>query len=200
MALNTELNNVKNKEYTTLLRDIITDIKSTRVVVAHKINSAMMQLYWNIGRRLSTDVAEKGYGSSVVKRLSADLTFEFPDLSGFSPRNLWNMKNFYEFYKLADEKVQRSVALLPWRHNILIFSKIKSLKEALPEHLQDQADEILKSKYNVSFIGSEKPLKERELEKRLVEKIKYFLLELGSGFSFMGNQYRVTRNRKVEND
>ena len=230
-------NSVTGSEYTTLLRDIITEIKSTRVVVAHKINSSMMQLYWNIGKRLSIDVAEKGYGSRVVKRLSVDLTLEFPEMSGFSPRNLWNMKNFYEFYKLEDEKVQRSVALLPWRHNILIFSKIKSIKEAefyiesalefgwthdillnfikadtynnqklepkthnfsqtLPEHLQDQADEILKSKYNVSFIGCEKPLKERELEKRLVEKIKYFLLELGAGFSFMGNQYRVTRNEK----
>ena len=76
----------------------------------------MMQLYWNIGKRLSIDVAEKGYGSSVVKRLSMDLMLEFPDLSGFSPRNLWNMKNFYEFYKLADEKVQQCAALLPWRH------------------------------------------------------------------------------------
>jgi len=85
----------------------------------------MMQLYWNIGKRLSIDVAEKGYGSSVVRRLSTDLTLEFPDLSGFSPRNLWNMKNFYEFYQLADEKVQQAAALLPWMHNILIFSKKK---------------------------------------------------------------------------
>jgi hypothetical protein len=59
-------------EYSTLLRDIIGDIKSTRVVVARKINSAMMQLYRNFGKRLSMDVAEKGYGSSVVKRLSGD--------------------------------------------------------------------------------------------------------------------------------
>jgi hypothetical protein len=80
----------------------------------------MMQMYWNIGKRLSAEKLEKGSGSSVVKRLSADLQQEFPDTTGFSPRNLWNMKNFYEFYVLADEKVQHSVALLPWRHNILI--------------------------------------------------------------------------------
>ncbi|MDR1757462.1 MAG: DUF1016 N-terminal domain-containing protein [Bacteroidales bacterium] len=58
------------------MRDIIGDIKSTRVVVARKINSAMMQLYRNIGKRLSMDVAEKGYGSSVVKWLSADLIID----------------------------------------------------------------------------------------------------------------------------
>jgi predicted nuclease of restriction endonuclease-like (RecB) superfamily len=121
---------LKQEQYGEMLRQIITEIKTMRVVVAHKVNSAMMQMYWNIGKRLAAEKLEKGYGSSVVKRLSSDLQQEFPDTTGFSPRNLWNMKNFYEFYALADEKVQRSVALLPWRHNILIMSKIKSLEEA----------------------------------------------------------------------
>ncbi|MDR1543496.1 MAG: PDDEXK nuclease domain-containing protein [Prevotellaceae bacterium] len=226
---------LKHEQYSEMLRQIITEIKTTRVVLAHRINSAMMQMYWNIGKRLSAEKLEKGYGSSVVKRLSADLQQEFPDTIGFSPRNLWNMKNFYEFYALADAKVQRSVALLPWRHNILIMSKVKSLAEAkyyvelthenslsrdmllnfikadsyrykvletkthnfartLPENLQEQADEILKSTYNLEVLGLKHPVKERELERSLVEKIKYFLLELGAGFTFIGNQYRLTYN------
>jgi predicted nuclease of restriction endonuclease-like (RecB) superfamily len=230
--MSTEL---KHEQYGEMLQHIITEIKTTRVVVAHKVNSAMMQMYWNIGKRLSVEKLEKGYGSSVVKRLSSDLQQEFPDTTGFSPRNLWNMKNFYEFYALADEKVQRSVALLPWRHNILIMSKAKSLTEAiyyielshenslsrdmllnfikadsyrhkvlepkthnfaltLPENLQEQADEILKSTYNLEMLGLKHPVKERELEHSLVEKIKYFLLELGTGFTFIGNQYRLTHN------
>jgi len=73
---------------------------------------------------------EKGYGSSVVRHLSADLQQEFPNTTGFSPRNLWDMKNFYEFYALADEKVQQLAALLPWMHNILIISNVKTLDEA----------------------------------------------------------------------
>ena len=220
-----------------MLRYIITEIKSTRVVLAQRINSAMMQLYWNIGKRISVEKLEKGYGSSVVKRLSVDLQQEFPDTTGFSPRNLWNMKNFYEFYALADEKVQQVAALLPWMHNVLIISKVKSLEEAvyylkeahenslsrnillnfikadsyrnakilpkhnnfahtLPEHLQDQANEILKTTYNLEILGLRHPLKERELERRLVEKIKFFLLELGTGFTFIGNQHRLTHNDK----
>ena len=123
-------NEVEHNQYGKMLRYIITKIKSTRVVLARRINSAMMQMYWNIGKRLSEEKLEKGYGSNVVKRLSTDLQQEFPDTTGFSPRNLWNMKNFYEFYALADEKMQRSVALLPWRHNILIVSKAKTLEEA----------------------------------------------------------------------
>lgn len=90
----------------------------------------MMQMYWNIGKRLSVEGLEKGYGSSVVKRLAMDLKQEFPDTTGFSVRNLWNMKKFYEFYVLADEKMQRSAALLPWRHNLLIISKVNFLSEA----------------------------------------------------------------------
>ena len=123
-------NEMNHHQYGDILYYIITEIKSTRVTLAHRVNSAMMQMYWNIGKRLSAEKMEKGYGSSVVKRLSADLQQEFPDTTGFSPRNLWNMKNFYEFYVLADEKAQRSVALLPWRHNILIISKVKTVKEA----------------------------------------------------------------------
>ena len=228
---------IKHSEYNEMLRHIVTEIKSTRVVLAQRVNSAMMQMYWNIGKRLSEEKMEKGYGGSVVKRLSTDLQQEFPDTTGFSPRNLWNMKNFYEFYVFADEKVQRCVALLPWRHNILIISKTKSIDEAvfyinsalelglthdvllnfikadsykntkilpkhnnfaltLPEHLQEQANEILKSTYNLEILGLKHPLKERELERRLVEKIKYFLLELGTGFTFIGNQHRLTHNDK----
>jgi len=226
---------LNNNQYSKILHYIVTEIKSTRVTIAQKINSSMMQMYWNIGKRLSEEQLEKGYGSSVVKRLSNDLRQEFPDTTGFSPRNLWNMKNFYEFYAIADKKVQRSVALLPWRHNILIISKVKTLKEAefyinsalemgltrdillnfinansfkntkllpkhnnftntLPKHLQEQANEILKSAYNLEMLGLKFPLKERELELRLVEKIKFFLLELGTGFTFIGNQHRITHN------
>lgn len=224
-------------QYNQLLRQVITEIKATRVTMARRVNTSMMQLYWNIGAHLSKEGIEKGYGSSVVKRLSADLQQEFPETTGFSPRNLWNMKLFYEFYALADEKLQRSVALLPWRHNLLIISKTNSLDEArfyteqalemgwssdillnfikaetyknsktlpkqhnfekaLPEHLQEQADEILKSTYNLEFLGLSQPVKERELEKRLVEKIKLFLLELGVGFSFIGSQYRLSLSEK----
>ena len=65
---------------------------------------------------------ESGYGDSVVKRLSADLKERYPKM-GVSPRQLWNMKKFYERYAGHDEKVLRSVALLPWSHNLLLLSK-----------------------------------------------------------------------------
>jgi predicted nuclease of restriction endonuclease-like (RecB) superfamily len=72
--------------------------------------------------------------------------------------------------------------ILPKQHNFL---------KALPEHLTEQADESIKSVYNLDFLGIRKPLLERQMENRLVEKIKRFMLELGKGFSFIGNQYRL---------
>jgi predicted nuclease of restriction endonuclease-like (RecB) superfamily len=231
------MNEETNISYNQILRQIIAEIKSARIIVAKHVNVSVIQMYWNIGKRLSEEELEKGYGAGVVERLSVDLKNEFPDTTGFSPRNLWDMKRFYEFYNTGDKKLPQAVAVLPWGHHRLILSKIKNRKEAcfyvesaiemnwtrdillnfikadayknakllpkhhnfnktLPEHLQEQADEMLKSAYNLEFIGITQPVKERELEKRLVEKIKLFLLELGNGFTFVGNQYRLVFNQR----
>ena len=58
--------------------------------------------------------------------------------------------------------------------------------------MAEQADEALKSFYNLDFLGIGEPLKERELERRLIAKLKDFILELGYGFCFIGNQHRLT--------
>jgi len=120
----------QHNKYNDILRQIIFDIKSTRLIVARRVNSEMMQLYWNIGKRLAFEGLEKGYGSSVVKQLANDLQQEFPGTTGFSARNLWDMKKFFEFYKDTDEKLRQLVALLPWKHNLLIMSKTNSITEA----------------------------------------------------------------------
>ena len=67
---------------------------------------------------------------------------------------------------------------------------------ALPEAQADYANAVFRSSYNLGFLGITEPVKEFELEKRLVSKIKSFLLELGKGFSFIGNQYRLEYNNK----
>ena len=76
--------------------------------------------------------------------------------------------------------------------------KIKShnFSESLPTIHSDYATEVFKDAYNLSFLGITEKVKETELEKRLVEKIKSFVLELGKGFSFIGNQYRLEYNNK----
>jgi predicted nuclease of restriction endonuclease-like (RecB) superfamily len=103
----------------------------------------------------------------------------------------------------AREYYLRASAEMGWSRNVLLNQikadayrlslkkKQHNFEKALPVHLAEQADESLKSVYNLDFLGVTKPILERDLEKRIVEKIKHFILELGSGFSFIGNQYRL---------
>lgn len=223
-------------EYVDIFQAAVTEIKTARIGIARQVNAAAMAVYWNLGKLLSERKIEKGHGSGVVTRLSADLKTEFPDM-GLSPRNLWDMKRFYEQYKDAPSKLRQSVAVLPWKHNLLILTKAESHAEALfyaeksislgwsrdillnyikadafqveknlpkshnfhntlPEVLAEQADDMLKSSYNLGFLGLTQLAKERELEQRLVEKIKHFVLELGKGFTYIANQHRVEHNGK----
>jgi len=77
-------------------------------------------------------------------------------------------------------------------YTLSLKQKIHNFPKALPAHLSEQADETMKSVYSLDFLGITKPVLERELEKRLVEKMKQFILELGFGFTFIGNQHRLT--------
>ena len=103
----------------------------------------------------------------------------------------------------------RQTTIQGWSRNVLLnqikanaFKNHKQLpkqhnfQQALPFHLQEQADEMLKSKYNLEFPGITRPILERDFENKLLEKLKQFILELGYGFSFIGNQYRIELNRK----
>jgi len=78
----------------------------------------------------------------------------------------------------------------------LTNKKFSNFEKALPSHLSEQANEALKSEYNLDFLGIAKPVHERELENRLIENIRDLLLELGYGFTFIGNQYRIALNQK----
>lgn len=103
----------------------------------------------------------------------------------------------------AREYYLRASTEMGWSRNVLLNqikadayrlslkTKQHNFEKALPVHLAEQADESLKSVYNLDFLGVTRPILERDLEKRIVEKIKHFILELGSGFSFIGNQYRL---------
>lgn len=227
---------ISQQEYEAILRQAVAEIRTARTTIALKVNRAANAVYWNLGKLLSKKQLEEGYGSGVVKQLSLDLKMEFPDM-GVSPRNLWDMKRFYERYYLADTKLRQAVAVLPWGHNLLLINKVQSLlavefyaheafskgwsrdlllnaiklnmygntqkqiatnnfNQTLPEFHADYANEVFKSTYNLGFLGITEPVKELELENRLIAKIRAFILELGKGFSFIGNQYRLEYNHK----
>jgi predicted nuclease of restriction endonuclease-like (RecB) superfamily len=96
-----------------------------RVVVA--ANTSMVQLYWEIGRVILGRQAKQGWGAKVIDRLAVDLRVAFPDMRGFSPRNLLFMRGFAESY--PDEAiVKQLVSQLPWGHTVRLLQRVKDPK------------------------------------------------------------------------
>lgn len=248
--------NIDNKDYARFLKDVEFRIQSARISAGRAVNRELILLYWDIGRVIMEKQEALGWGHSVIDRLSRDLRTVFPAVTGFSPRNLRDMKRFYTAYSVPevwrqvvaklnqqgsvlsfDETWRQVVAEIPWGHHLAILNKIvdpasrlyylratakfgwsrnvllnqikagayeRSLTEgkthnfpaALPEHLAEQAEEALKSSYNLEFLGISREIKERELEDLLIEQLQAFILELGYGFCFVGRQYRLTLGKK----
>jgi len=228
---------VPESEYNSILQQAVAVIDKTRNVVAKSVCAAIGTAHWELGKLLHDRKLESTHGSSVVRRLAADLKERYPQM-GMSPRNLWYMKGFYERFSESNPKVQQAVALLPWGHTLKLIQKFGNDDEAILYYAQETtakgwsrdlltnaismqmhlrkrepannnfvltlptgqaqlADEVFRSSYNLGFLGVRNPILETELEARLVNKIKQFLLELGRGFTYIGNQHELEYNGKI---
>lgn len=240
-------------DYRQFIESLKSRVTSARISAARRVNHEMIFLYWDIGRGIVEKQKALGWGESVVEMVAADLRQAFPSMSGFSPRNVWNMRRLYEVYSApeflsqavreigqsgakkilpqpgaelpegekrrqlvaklkADNQrliLQQVAAEIPWGHHLLILDKLtdpgarlwylratarfgwsrnvllnqikagayeRAVTEkkthnfdlALPEHFAEQADEMLKSSYNLEFLGLRRAVRERDLEDRLV--------------------------------
>src|SRR3989338_6900763 len=84
--------------YKSLLVDIKQRIRSAQYEALKAVNKELIALYWDIGKMIVEKQKGATWGKSVVEKLSKDLHYEFPGISGFSASNLWRMYNFYRFY------------------------------------------------------------------------------------------------------
>lgn len=105
-------------------------IRRAQVRAALAVNAEAILLYWDIGRDILERQANEGWGSKVVDRLSKDLKRDFPDMKGFSSRNLKYMRKFAQSYP-DREIVQRCAAQIPWRHNQILLDKVKDHDQRL---------------------------------------------------------------------
>ena len=258
------------REFLAVLKD---RIDSARTQAMRSVSHELVLLYWDMGKAILEKQRAHGWGESVVERLSRDLLKSYPDLSGFSPRNLWDMRRFHETWSrgpilrqavaelpkpfmntpkglIKSVKypattrpaariaiLRQLVAEIPWGHHLLILNKarhdderiwyVRATKQfgwsrnvllnqmnadafersvklpknhnfgnALGAELASQADEALKSTYNLEFLGVAHVINERDMEARLIDRIRDFVLELGYGFCFVGRQHRLVLGRK----
>ena len=114
--------------YDEFLRDLKERIRRAQVQAVLAVNRELVLLYWQIDRDILTRQQQQGWGAKVIDRLAADLRDSFPEMKGFSPRNLKYMRAFTKDY--PDEQfVQQVVAQIPWGHNVRILDAVKDLAE-----------------------------------------------------------------------
>ncbi|MBE7495153.1 MAG: DUF1016 domain-containing protein [Verrucomicrobiaceae bacterium] len=262
-------------DYKQFVTDLKSRIASARLSAGRHVNRELVLLYWDIGQGIVERQKTLGWGESVVELVAADLKHAFPDMQGFSPQNVWRMRQLFldhssdEFLSQAvrelpktnkhqflrqpvadspsdsgnrksevlSQAVRELVAAVPWGHHANVLAKLtapaarlwylratasfgwsrnvllnqikagayeRAVTEkkthnfdlALPEHFAEQAEEMLKSSYNLEFLDLRRAVRERELEDRLISRLQAFLLELGYGFCFVGRQHRLVLGKK----
>lgn len=208
-------------------------IREARYRVLKMANVELIDLYWQLGQHISERTVKDSWGKSVVKELAAFIAKNEPDSSGFSDKNLWRMKQFYDNYKDKPE-LQSFTKEVSWTHNLLIFSKTKSDHEklfyfdlvskenldtrtlerhinsayfertaianqklsAVPRVLPQDITNVFKDTYIFEFLNLPQQFSEKDLKKALIRQLKKFVLELGSDFVFMGEEYRLQVGNK----
>jgi predicted nuclease of restriction endonuclease-like (RecB) superfamily len=91
-------------------------------------NTALIELYWTIGKHIARKVSQESWGQGTVNALADCLRAGQPNVRGFSARNLWRMMQFYETYR-ARPKLATLSRELPWSHNLAIMSRSKRPEE-----------------------------------------------------------------------
>ena len=107
---------------------VIALIQAARSRAFQAVNATLIDLYWQIGEHISRKIAAAEWGDGVVDQLAVYIDQTQPGLRGFTRRNLFRMRQFYEAYQ-GDTKVSPLVRLLPWTHNLIILSQSKRPEE-----------------------------------------------------------------------
>ena len=248
-----------NRDFKSWVSQLKQDIRSAQIKAAIKVNTELLRLYWRMGADICEKQKSASWGDGWLKELSRELMTEFPDMKGFSHRNLQYIRQWYLFYnqentivqqavaQLEDVNVQQAVAKLdddmrqqtvaqisedvffsvPWGHHLYIISQCKDVSRAvfylkktvengwsravllnyldtnlyerqgkavnnfnrlLANPQSELAAQTLKDPYNFDFLTLDGEYRERELEQALTHNVTRFLLELGTGFAFVGSQ------------
>lgn len=223
---------VEIASYNDILENLKNTIRQSRYKAMVAVNSEMILLYWKIGNTILSQQNEQGWGSKIIENLSSDLSSEFPEMKGFSSRNLKYMRKFAELYS-DFQFVQQVVAQIPWNQNVTLMDKIQeeekrvwyinksielgwsrsvlthqieldlyerqaitdkkinNFSQTLPAQQAVLANQLMKDPYVFDFLNLGEEKQERDIENALVGNIRDFLLELGAGFAFVGQQYHL---------
>jgi len=117
-------------DYASTLANLKDRITNERLRITLSANAAMVLLYWDIGQTILERQEQQGWGAKIIDRLSEDLKASFPDMSGFSPRNLKYMRRFAQEWPDL-QIVQGALAQITWYHNLALLEKCKEMDTRL---------------------------------------------------------------------
>lgn len=112
-----------SNSYAQFIEKLKDKIQQQRISIVLNANTSMICLYWNIGQAILQKQADEGWGAKVIDRIAADIKAAFPEMSGFSPRNIKYMRKFAQCWP-DFEFVQQVVAQIPWRTNRILLDKL----------------------------------------------------------------------------
>lgn len=121
--------------------EVVSMIQQTKANVISIANTALIDLYWKVGKYISDKLIVSEWGDGVVKQLAEYIEKTSPDVKGFSDKNLWRMKQFYETYCDADEKLSPVVRQISWINNLIIMSRAKSAEERVFYLISNEGEE-----------------------------------------------------------
>lgn len=219
---------INSDEYLSTIESIKQNIRTAQYRATISVNKELLLLYHSIGLVINE---HKAWGNKFVENLAADIKLAFPDVTGYSVRNLKYMAKFA--LRFPDrEFVQAVLAQITWYHHITLMDKVKSADEhiwyaeqaakngwtrnvlvhqiesglyqrqvlvekvsnfenRLPSPQSELALQTMKDPYIFDFIPFKEDMRERDIEHALVKDVTKLLLELGTGFAFLGNQYHL---------
>lgn len=128
-----------NIEFAQWVKTLKNEIRTAQIKAAVKVNSGMLQMYWNLGKEITERQKTANWGDGFLKELSRELMAEFPDMKGFSYRNLKYIRQWFLFYNQEGSIGQQVVAQLgediffsvPWGHHLYIMSSCKDINKAV---------------------------------------------------------------------
>ncbi len=217
-----------NLQNNTNFNELLKLITTSKQKALKQVNNALIELYWDIGKYISTKTIKENWGKGVVKELANYIKLQDPTIKGFSDKNLWRMKQFYEVY-YGNKKLSALLRELTWTNNLLILSSSKSEEERefyiltsikckyssrelerqiqsgmfertmlaneklsqTVKELPQETSNVFRDTYSLDFLNLPTQHKEKDLQKALISSLKEFILELGIGFAFIGEEYRL---------
>ncbi len=206
--------------------DIARLVAAARQQAVQTVNTLLVELYWQIGERISRRIAAAEWGDGVVDELARYLARTQPGLRGFTRANLFRMRQFYEAYPDA-QIVSALLRQLPWTHHLIILSQSKRAEERefylrlaaqekwssrqlerqfkaalfertvlhppkvspLARQTHPDVAGIFRDSYVVEFLDLPSSHAEADLHRRLLARLRDFLIELGRDFCFVGSEY-----------